>query len=139
LKGTGGPCSVADLLAYQIGWGKLLISWYQAGVAGQSIVMPGDGFTTWDYEGLARHFYKNYSYENAAAALKEFTDVVGQISVFVEHEHVTGNLYDVGVWEWCTLRSGKQWPLEKWVRVNTIAPYKRATAMIRKAMKEGAL
>ncbi len=29
IEGTGGKVSVADLLAYQIGWGLNLIRWYE--------------------------------------------------------------------------------------------------------------
>ena len=53
----------------------------------------------------------------------------------VKKEHETGNLNKIGVWPWCTLASGKQWPLSKWIRVNTVSPYKRAASMIRKFLK----
>lgn len=38
-----------------------------------------------------------------------------------------------GIWAWCTLASGKQWPLSKWIRVKTASPYKRAVQLIKKA------
>lgn len=131
MDGTGGKVSVADLIAYQIGWGKLLISWCQAGVQGKNPEMPGNGFSTWDYAGLANHFYATYQFDSFAQQALEFYNVVTQIVALVEQEYISGNLDKLGVWSWCTLPSGKQWPLSKWVQVNTVAPYKRAALLIK--------
>jgi hypothetical protein len=51
----------------------------------------------------------------------------------VEKEHHSGNLQRIGIWPWCTLKSGKDWPLYKWVQVNSVAPYKRAISLIKKS------
>lgn len=130
IDGTGGKVSVVDLIAYQIGWGKCLIRWYEAGIEGKESVMPGDGFSTWNYTQIAKHFYEKYRYDSASEQEREFDSVVSQILNIVEKESQSGNLDQLGVWSWCTLQSGKQWPLSKWIRVNTVAPYKRASAGI---------
>lgn len=135
LDGTGGKISVIDLIAYQIGWGKLLISWYEAGIKGEDLNLPGEGFTTWDYTGLARHFYNKYKYDSLESQLSEFYKVVSKIIEITETEYKTGNLDQLKVWSWCTLQSGKDWPLSKWITVNTVAPYRRAITMIRKLAK----
>lgn len=132
IEGTGGTVSVADLIAYQIGWGTLLIRWYTAGIENRNPEMPGAGFTTWDYTGLARYFYTAYHYDGAHEQEKEVQRIVNHIITIIETEHQTGNLDKLNVWPWCTLASGKTWPLSKWIRVNTISPYKRATALIKK-------
>lgn len=129
---TGGKASVSDIIAYQIGWGKLLISWYEAGIRSETPEMPGEGFTTWNYTGLAHHFYKKYAYASAKEQEQVFRDVVNRIIKICETEYKTGNLDMVGVWAWCRLSSGKEWPLSKWVTVNTVAPYKRAAALLKK-------
>lgn len=131
INGTGGLVSVADIIAYQIGWGKLVLKWYAAGIDGKTPEMPGDGFNSWDYTGLARHFYKNYQYENSSQQMQEFHHIVKQILEIVEKEHKTGNLVKEGVWPWCTIKSGKTWPLSKWITVNTSSPYKKASNLIR--------
>ena len=59
IDGTGGKVSIADLIAYQIGWAKCLIRWYESGIKGEMPEMPGDGFSAWDYVAIARHFYQN--------------------------------------------------------------------------------
>lgn len=133
---TGGKVSIVDMIAYHIGWGKLLISWYEAGIKGEAIIMPGAGFSTWDYVGLARYFYQTYGYDGCYEQSAIFRTVVTRIIEITEYEYETNNLDKIGVWSWCTLPSGKQLPLSKWVQVNTVAPYKRSAAVIKKQIKE---
>lgn len=125
--------NIQDHISYQIGWGTLLLSWYQAGIENKNIQMPGAGFSTWDYNGLAKHFYKEYA-GKLDNQLKQFHQTVSKIIAISEKEYASGNLSKLGVWEWCTLKSGKQWPLEKWIQVNTVAPYKRARTEIKKKL-----
>lgn len=127
---TGGNVSVADLIAYQIGWGKRVIEWYETGIAGKTMVMPGDGFKTFSYTAMALHFYKFYLYDAAQKQDQEFHNIVIRILEIVEKEYKTGNLDKKGVWGWCRLHSGKEWTLNKWITVNTSSPYKRATSLI---------
>ncbi len=132
IEGTAGTVSVSDLVAYQIGWGNLLLGWYTAGLKGKVPVMPGEGFTTWDYNGLAQHFYTKYQYATREQQAEKFYSVVQKIINIVEKEYATGNLDKTGVWSWCMLASGKQWPLSKWITVNTASPYRRASGLIKK-------
>ncbi len=132
IEGTGGKVSLTDLIAYQIGWGKCLIRWYESGIKEESPEMPGEGFLKWDYVAIAEHFYTKYRYDQIEQE-KVFQQVVSQIICIVENEYQNENLERLGVWQWCTLSSGKQWPLAKWIKVNTCSPYKRAYYAIRKA------
>lgn len=131
IEGTGGKVSLSDLIAYQIGWGKCIIRWYESGIKGESPEMPGEGFLKWDYAAIAQHFYEKYRYEGIEQE-KVFHQVVSEIIHIVEKEYLAGNLDRLGAWPWCTLSSGKQWPLSKWVKVNTCSPYRRAYSAIRK-------
>jgi len=133
IEGTGGKVSASDLIAYQIGWGKFLIRWYEAGIHGEIPEMPGEGFSSWDYLSIAKHFYQKYLYDSSDQQVAVFEEVVYRILEIIKTEQQTGHLDQVGVWPWCTLPSGKQWPLSKWIRVNTASPYKRATELIKKA------
>ncbi len=135
MDGTGGKVSITDIIAYQIGWGTLLIGWYETGLKNKMPEMPGDGFSTWDYTRLAQHFPQKYHYNTFEEQLKKFHAIVAQILEIVEQEYQSGNLDRVGVWSWCTLPSGKQWPLSKWITVNSAAPYKRATRLIKTFLK----
>lgn len=132
IDGTGGKVSVSDLIAYQIGWGKCLIRWYESGLRGELPELPGDGFVTWNYVSIAKHFYQKYRHDSPDHQLGEFQQVVSRIIEITEGEQLLGNLDRIGVWPWCTLPSGKHWPLSKWIRVNTASPYKRASSMVLK-------
>jgi hypothetical protein len=57
-----------------------------------------------------------------------------KIIAIMEMESCSGNLDRFGVWGWCTLKSGKQWPLKKWIVVNSLSPYKRALVGLRVAL-----
>ena len=115
IDGTGGKVSITDIVAYQIGWGTLLIGWYEAGLQNKRPEMPGEGFTKWDYVGLAKLFYTKYQYNNLDEQIQKFDSTVKQIIYIAEHEYQTNNLDKIGVWSWCNLSSGKQWPLSKWI------------------------
>lgn len=132
IQGTGGLVSIRDIVAYQIGWGTLLLTWYKQGLKGKKPEMPGQGFTKWDYVALAHHFYKNYQGGTFEEQKKTFKDIVEKIIAMTETEYATGNLDKIGVWPWCTLASGKQWPLSKWITVNSASAYKRATGLIKR-------
>jgi hypothetical protein len=130
--GTVGPVSIAELLSYQIGWGSLLIYWYETGLQHDTFQIPGEGFTEWKYNDIAHHFYKKYDHYSLEELLVQFKEIVTTIVTIVEKEHTTGNLETLGIWKWCTLKSGKQWPLSKWIQINTVAPYKRCYTIIKK-------
>ncbi len=131
MEAAGGRVSVADLIAYQIGWGTCLIRWYETGLRGESPEMPGEGFSKWDYVAIAKHFFQKYLYDASSQQMAVFEKVVFRILDIVRKEELNGHLDQEGVWSWCTLPSGKKWPLSKWVRVNTASPYKRAASLIK--------
>lgn len=136
IEGTGGNVSVGDIIAYQIGWGKCLIRWYEAGIKQEVPEMPGEGFSNWHYVTIAYHFYQKYQYDLGEEQERIFHQVITRILEIVEKENKTGNLNKLGVWSWCSLQSGKPWTLCKWIKVNTSSPYKRATLMIKKMVKK---
>ena len=126
--------SIADLVAYQIGYGKRLLDWYQSGVEGTKVHMPGDGFSKWDYPAIAKHFFEKYHLDGNKMQWAFFESTVEKILSLTEIEYQNGNLDKLGVWQWCTLTSGKEWPLSKWITVNTKSPYKRAYRLISKQL-----
>jgi len=131
IKGTGGLISVNDLIAYQIGWGTLLLGWYHNGIKKKEVIMPGDGFNKWNYVELAQHFYKKYFYTTSQKYDKKFYETVTKIIKIVDFEEAIGRLNIPGLWPWTILKSGKKWPLAKWIQINTVAPYKKAIIFIK--------
>jgi len=136
INGTGGLVSVNDLIAYQIGWTQRVIAWYEAGLKQEIVEMPGDGFTQWHYTEIARHFYKKYGHKKANEQDLLFYQSTKRIIEIVEKTYEEGTLDKPGVWDWTTLQSGKKWPLSKWIQINTVAPFKKATTLIRRFVRQ---
>lgn len=72
-----------------------------------------DGFSKWNYVAIAKHFYQKYSYDAAIQQLEIFQETVLRILEITQKEEQTGNLDQEGIWPWCSLSSGKKWPLSK--------------------------
>jgi hypothetical protein len=135
IKGTGGWISINDLIAYQIGWGNLLINWYEMGISGKNPEMPGDGFNKWDYKNLALHFYDKYYYKSNNKYDKIFFETVTTIIEIADEADNNNQLNIPGFWDWTVLKSGKVWPLSKWIIINTVAPYKKASLYVKSFLR----
>lgn len=132
LEGIDEKINLRELIAYQIGWTQYLIQWYQDGIDGTMPCMPSKEFPKWDYAAIAKHFYKQHLYDSLEAQLNNLDHCVNLVIGIIEKETAANRLDQLGIWPWCTLKSGKTWPLSKWIRINTIAPYKRASELLRK-------
>ncbi|MCP5369386.1 MAG: ClbS/DfsB family four-helix bundle protein [Rickettsiaceae bacterium] len=130
--------TVSNVLSYLIGWANFLVSWYEKGKQHKSFIMPGEGFSKWEYEKIAYHFYGKYEENSLDNQLLSLKIVTQKIISIIEVESCSGNIDRLGVWHWCTLKSGKQWPLKKWIVVNSLSPYKRALARIKATLRDKA-
>lgn len=124
IKGT--EISVNDTLAYLIGWGKLVLKWYQLKRDGQAVDFPESGYQ-WNELGLlAQRFfddYKDWTYETLIA---EFTLTIQQILVLIDSLS-NKKLYGE-VWY-------KHYTLGKMIQFNTSSPMKNVRTKIRKFKK----
>ncbi len=121
------PC---DLVAYQIGWGRLLLSWEQREQQGLPTEMPAPGYK-WNQLGLlADSFYKAHASQPLEQLLANFQALVRELEAFIGNcSHNT--LFEIGQRHW----AGPRWPLVKWIQVNTIAPYNSARTRLRRWKK----
>lgn len=127
LEGGISPC---DLIAYQIGWGRLLLSWDALEARGEAVDMPAPGFK-WNQLGLlANSFHQARSGHTLERLLAEFELLVGRIRRFID-TCTEDELFRIGVRHW----AGEKWPVAKWIQVNTIAPYKSARTKLRRWKK----
>ncbi|MCP3675671.1 MAG: ClbS/DfsB family four-helix bundle protein [Gammaproteobacteria bacterium] len=126
-----GSISCCDVLAYQIGWGKLLMSWEQLEKSGEVPEMPAEGFK-WNQLGLlADSFYKEYSAFTLNQLREEFAALQGQLSDWV-YSLTETELQEPHQRRW----TGEKWAIVKWFQVNTIAPYKSARTKVRRWKRE---
>ena len=122
-KGT--VITPVNLLAYQIGWGRLVLSWYHKGIKGVPFSMPLEGFKWNELGKLASYFhqeYESYSYEELVAIFQELIVEIMQLVQSLTNEA----LYTVGVFSW----TGK-YTLGKYIQLNTSSPYKNALVKLR--------
>ena len=133
-KELEGNISVSDCIAYQIGWGLLLVNWYECGKKNTMPDLPSKDYK-WNQLGdLAKHFYKTYESESFDSLLKKFRQTVEKIKKII-HENTNTQLYTIGVYNW----TGDKWPLGRYINVNTSSPYKSARSKIRKWKKTNSL
>jgi hypothetical protein len=127
LEGGISPC---DLIAYQIGWGRLLLSWDNLESLGKTVVMPAPGFK-WNQLGLlANSFYQEQHAQTLTQLLAEFAALLERLRLFIESKS-EDTLFGLGQRHW----AGQKWPLAKWIQVNTVAPYGSARAKLRRWKK----
>jgi len=117
-------------LAYQIGWGKLLLNWEQEEKKGKTPVMPAKGYKWNELGSLAQSFYERYQNKDIVYLRKEFSKVVKKIEGLIESLE-EDELFSPHQREW----TGDKWAMVKWIQVNTIAPYKSARTKIRRWKK----
>lgn len=129
-KTIHGDVSVCDVLAYQIGWGNLFLSWYAAGKKNEIPAMPREGYKWNELGKLAQKFYSEHQMYIKQQLLSIFEKTFNEILEIVQKEQ-NSSLYCIGVYAW----TGDKWPLGRWINVNTSSPYQSALAKIRKWKK----
>ncbi|WP_180130170.1 ClbS/DfsB family four-helix bundle protein [Rhodoferax sp. BLA1] len=125
-----GGMSLCELIAYQIGWGRLVLQWEALEQAGQPVEMPAPGFKWNQLGALAQSFYLRSRDVSAAQLLAQFDALASDLRAFIAASSDTF-LFSVGQRQW----AGAKWPVVKWLQVNTIAPYDSARAKLRKWQK----
>ncbi len=124
-KGT--KMSICNLVSYLIGWGELVLKWYQKEQEGLVIDFPEAGYN-WNELGLlAQKFYKDYEnipYQNLLILLDE---IVIKILSLIDRLN-DKNLYETPFY-------GK-YPLGRMIQLNTSSPYKNTRNRIRKWRKQ---
>ncbi|HAM91407.1 MAG TPA: hypothetical protein DCQ10_12160 [Rhodobacteraceae bacterium] len=122
----GSLMSTSDLVAYLIGWNTLVLKWLDYSEAGRAIEFPETGYK-WNQLGqLAQKFYADYAdldYPSLLSALD-----AAKIRI-VDQVNIRSNAQLYG-----QLRYGKH-TMGRMIQLNTAAPYKNATARMRRSRK----
>lgn len=121
-----------EMLAYQLGWLQLVMSWEKDELDGKAVVTPAPGIK-WNQLGLLYHqFYAEFS----GYSLKELRDLFkksveawcGWIDQLCDEELFTPNMR-----KWTVTTAN--WPIWKWVHINSVAPFTNFRPKIRKWKK----
>lgn len=123
-KGT--QMSVANLLAYLVGWNELVLKWLDADAAGNAIDFPETGFK-WNQLGqLAQKFYRDYE-GIAFEPLLDRLDTAKQRIVSIIQSRDNTELYECPWYE--------HWTMGRMIQFNTASPYENARGRLRKWLK----
>lgn len=124
-KGT--QMSINDLVAYLIGWGKLVLKWIGKKDKNEPVDFPETDYK-WNELGLlAQKFYSDYKDMNYLNLLEKLDQVVADI-LNVTNKKTNKELYEM---PWY----GK-YTLGRMIQLNTASPYTNARGRIRKWKKD---
>lgn len=118
--------SIRDLVAYLIGWGKLVLKWHRKKENNEPVDFPESGFQ-WNELGLlAQKFYADHQTGSYSEQLIEFQQTVTALTTLINNSDPE-LLYQPGWY--------KQWSQGRMIQLNTASPYKNARTRVRKWKK----
>lgn len=122
----------AEMIAYQLGWLTLVMGWDREEREGRIPAMPAPRFK-WNALGaLYQSFYAQYA-DCSLLELRSLLRTKEQqwldwIGTLTEEE-----LFTQGIRKWTG--SKDQWPMARWIHINSAAPFQSFRAKIRKWKK----
>ena len=127
-KGTA--MSVHNLVAYLLGWNKLVVKWITNDAKGLPVDFPETGYK-WNQLGLlAQKFYSDYSALSYGELVEELQRAKSEIVQLIDartDEVLYGRL-------WYT-----KWTMGRMISFNTASPYANANGRLRKWAKDNHL
>lgn len=122
----GSRMSVADLVAYLIGWNLLVLKWCNAKAQGQPVDFPETGYQWNELGRLAHKFYADHAGQAYPVLLRQLADLHERMVALVERE-TDAALYGA---PWY-----RQYTQGRMIQFNTSSPYANARARLRKWKK----
>ncbi|MBT8070226.1 MAG: ClbS/DfsB family four-helix bundle protein [Gammaproteobacteria bacterium] len=122
--------TVKDLLAVRAWWTESVIDWVEAGKRGECPITPAEGYRWNETPRLNSDLVKKCrrdSYRSIRGRLERgYERVIPAIDSLNDHE-----LLEVGVFDWAG-----NYPISRWISINTARQYTTARAFIRRAFRE---
>lgn len=122
-----------EMIAYQLGWMGLIRGWEQDELAGKEVVTPAPDYK-WNQMGaMYESFYARYSGETLAQLTQMFRESVESLVLWLDGFSDEA-LFMPGGRKWAQ-STPANWPVWKWVHINTVAPFQSFRSKIRKWKK----
>jgi len=118
--------SVSDTIAYLIGWGKLVLKWYEKKSKGLAVNFPETGYKWNELGKLAQSFHLEYREWNYEMLLEEFKKTIAHILALIESLN-DQKLYGEPWYE--------KYTLGKMIQFNTSSPMLNMRKKVRKFKK----
>lgn len=122
-----------QMIAYQLGWINLILSWELDNKEGKEVITPTPDYKWNNLGGLYQSFYDRYANHSIEMLIKMFEQQVHKIIQLVE-SYSDAELFQQGGRQWATT-TPSSWPIYKWIHINTVAPFKSFRTKIRKWKK----
>ena len=129
----GGDRTPAQMIAYQLGWLNLIMSWDRDELAGKEVITPAPDYKWNKLGGLYESFYNQYEKFTLNELKNMYRDCVAEIIQWIK-SFSNEQLFGPDVRKWASSTPSK-WPIWKWVHINTVAPFKTFRSKIRKWKK----
>lgn len=122
-----------EMIAYQLGWMGLIRGWDSEELSGKEVVTPAPGYK-WNQMGaIYESFYEKYGAYTLAELKQMFHESVSSLLLWLQ-DFSDEELFVSGGRKWAQ-STPSNWPIWKWVHINTAAPFKTFRSKIRKWKK----
>lgn len=122
-----------QMIAYQLGWMNLILHWEKQEKEGQIVMTPTPDYKWNNLGGLYENFYKQYDGYTLKDLCTMFTKAEQQIIELINN-YTDIELFQQGGRKWSS-STPSNWPIWKWIHINTVAPFKSFRTKIRKWKK----
>lgn len=123
----------SQMIAYQLGWMNLLLGWERQESEGRTVTTPHPEYR-WNALGdLYQHFYDKYADYGLVELTSQFRETVDQVILMTE-SYCDDDLFTAGGRAWAA-STPANWPVWKWIHINTVAPFTSFRTKIRKWKK----
>ncbi|CCF24166.1 MULTISPECIES: ClbS/DfsB family four-helix bundle protein [Leuconostoc] len=122
----------SENLAYQLGWLTAILRWESDELSGKKAEVPAPGYN-WGHLGdLYQSFYQTYADMTLEDKIVLLNQRVSEICDMITRlpDEV---LFEANQRDWAYTKA--QWPVWKWLHINTVAPFKTFRTKIRKWKK----
>ena len=123
----GSLMSVNNLIAYLIGWGKLVLKWIEKKDKEEAVDFPETGFQWNELGKLAQKFYVDYEKDDFKTSIERLDNTVSEILSIIDKK-TNYELYQVSWYD--------KWTLGRMIQFNTSSPYTNAGLRIRTWKKQ---
>jgi hypothetical protein len=133
LRLNGADRTPQEIIAYQLGWMELIRCWDSDELAGKEVITPVPGLKWNQLGALYQSFYEKYSSYSLEQLRKMFINSVDEFVLWVQN-FSEEQVFQPGGRKWAA-STAANWPIWKWVHINTVAPFKSFRSKIRKWKK----
>lgn len=121
-----------EILAYQLGWLNLIMSWEKDEGNGKAVITPSPQYK-WNQLGLLyQQFYAEYSGYSLEELRKLFKQSVETWCNWVSQLN-DEELFMPNMRKWTVTNAN--WPMWKWIHINSVAPFMSFRTKLRKWKK----